>query len=268
MHIQPSEFRQKYDQDRRGDTDLHDQVYYNNSRPKFFAIVEAMAGLPEPKTVLEIGTSRFSRQLKQLCPHWDVHTLDLGTRHQEVSESAAVKFFCGDVLQPLPTPSDFYDLIIFSEVIEHLQGNPRLALRHLLRVLRPGGRLLLTTPNLVRLLNRVKMALGRPPVPEVGPPEWWGGHMREYTYGEIYQMLAQEGFDQIEGGPHLYWDGIRFYMQSGPFHHNEKHQLVFRRRFGGWKIPIGLAYSMTTNLLARWSPSLRHGMLVVARRPL
>lgn len=268
MHIQPARFLEIFDQDRRGDTDLHDKVYYTVTRPKFAALVETMASLPEPRTVLEIGTSRFSRQLKRACPHWEVHTLDLGTNHQDVSEAAGIPFHLGNILSPLSAPRDYYDLIIFSEVIEHLQGNPRLALRHLRECLKPGGRLLLTTPNLGRLLNRVKLLLGRSPVPEIGPPEWWGGHMREYTYPEIRNMLDREGYQLELGGPHMYWDGVDFYMKSGPFETNEDTGKVeFRRRFGGWKMPIGLVYSILTNRIAHWVPSLRHGMLVVATRP-
>lgn len=267
MHIRLDHFLEIFDQDARGDTDPHDKVYYTVTRPKFQALVETMATLPEPQTVLEIGTSRFSRQLKRACPHWDVHTLDLGPSHREVSEAAGVTFYCGSILEPLPAPRDYYDWIVFSEVIEHLQGNPRLALRHLRECLKPGGRLLLTTPNLSRLLNRVKLLLGRSPVPEIGPPEWWGGHMREYTFPEIRNMLSRENFALESGGPHMYWDGIDFYMKSGPFGVNEDTgKLEFHRRFGGWKMPIGLVYSCLTNGIARWVPSLRHGMLVVARR--
>lgn len=268
MHIQSGHFLAVFDQDMRGDTDLHDQVYYTVTRPKFQALVETMAALPEPLTVLEIGTSRFSRQLKRVCPHWEVHTLDLGPAMKEVSEAAGVTFHRGNILEPLPAPRDYYDLIIFSEVIEHLQGNPRLALRHLRDCLKPGGRLLLTTPNLVRLLNRVKMLLGRSAVPEIGPPEWWAGHMREYTFPEIRDMLVREGYHLEQGGPHMYWDGIEFYMKSGPFRQNEvTGKVEFQRRFGGWKMPIGLVYSVLTNRIARWIPNLRHGMLVVGRRP-
>ena len=268
MHIQSAEFLAIFDQDMRGDTDLHDRVYYTVTRPKFLALVDTLAALPEPETVLEIGTSRFSRQLKRVCPDWEVHTLDLGERFKEVSEASGLKFHCGNILQPLPAPRDYYDIIIFSEVIEHLQGNPRLALRHLLACLKPGGRLLLTTPNLVRLINRVKLLIGRSAVPEIGPPEWWGGHMREYTFPEINEMLVREGYQVEQGGPHMYWDGVDFYMKSGPFKQNEDNgQIEFQRRFRGWRWPFGLVYSVLTNRIAQWIPSLRHGMLVVARRP-
>lgn len=267
MHIQMDQFRARFDQDMKGDLELHDRVYYTVTRPKFLALVEAMVQMPEPKKVLEIGTSRFSRQIKGVCPEWEVHTLDLDDLHRGVSEAAGVQFHIGNILSPLPLPPNYFDLIIFSEVIEHLQGNPRLALRHLRECLAPGGRLLLTTPNLGRLINRVKLFLGRSPVPEIGPPEWWAGHMREYTFAEIGTMLRREGYSIESGGPHMYWDGIDFYMKSGPFDRQEETgKVVFHRRFGGWKMPLGLVYSFVTNRIANWFPSLRHGMLVVGQK--
>ena len=46
----------------------------------------------------------------------------------------------------LPLPDNSFDCIILSEVIEHLEA-PQVSIREARRVLRPGGRLLLTTPN-------------------------------------------------------------------------------------------------------------------------
>lgn len=46
----------------------------------------------------------------------------------------------------LPLPDASFDCILLSEVIEHLP-NPRVSIREAVRVLRPGGRLLVTTPN-------------------------------------------------------------------------------------------------------------------------
>lgn len=46
----------------------------------------------------------------------------------------------------LPLASDSFDCILLSEVIEHLQV-PQISIREATRVLRPGGRLLVTTPN-------------------------------------------------------------------------------------------------------------------------
>lgn len=58
-----------------------------------------------------------------------------------------------DLLQRLPYDDASFDTVLLVEVIEHLE-NHRIALSELARVLKPGGVLLLTTPNIMRLNSR------------------------------------------------------------------------------------------------------------------
>lgn len=60
-----------------------------------------------------------------------------------------------DLEQPLPFPDASFDAVLSVEGIEHLE-NPFNFLRELRRVLRPGGQLLLTTPNIAGIRSRVR----------------------------------------------------------------------------------------------------------------
>jgi 2-polyprenyl-3-methyl-5-hydroxy-6-metoxy-1,4-benzoquinol methylase len=57
-----------------------------------------------------------------------------------------VKWITGDLNEPLKLPECVFDVIVAAEVIEHLE-NPRALAREWFRLLRPNGKLILSTPN-------------------------------------------------------------------------------------------------------------------------
>ncbi|HEV3028180.1 MAG TPA: methyltransferase domain-containing protein [Planctomycetota bacterium] len=63
-----------------------------------------------------------------------------------------------DLLKGLPYPAESFDVVLLVEVIEHLE-NHRAAIGELARVLKPGGILVLTTPNIMRLKSRLHFLL-------------------------------------------------------------------------------------------------------------
>lgn len=111
----------------------------------------------------------------------------------------------------LPLPDASTDVIIMSELIEHLI-DPDSALDEARRVLRPGGILLLSTPNLAAWYNRALICLGIQPVfSEVSlrgiygrPGREVAGHLRLYTRRALTQLLTARGFhcERAEGAPY------------------------------------------------------------------
>ncbi|MCU1393887.1 MAG: SAM-dependent methyltransferase [Ilumatobacteraceae bacterium] len=94
-----------------------------------------------------------------------------------------------------PFDSDSFDVVLFCEVIEHLLMDPVAALREIQRVLKPGGCLVVSTPNVARLENIARVASGAniyDPYSGYGP---YGRHNREYTRHELVKLIEFVGFD-------------------------------------------------------------------------
>ena len=73
------------------------------------------------------------------------------------SNEIQYKFIMGD--EPLPYEVDNFDLVIFTEILEHLHESPIEKLNDIKRIIKPNGHLLLTTPNVMNLENKVKFFL-------------------------------------------------------------------------------------------------------------
>lgn len=95
---------------------------------------------------------------------------------------------------PLPYPDDHFDVVLFCEVIEHLTNDPMQALMEIRRVLKPGGRVILTTPNAVSARNVLRIITGKTVHDRYSAYGPYGRHNREYTPAELVQLLGSFGF--------------------------------------------------------------------------
>jgi SAM-dependent methyltransferase len=105
-----------------------------------------------------------------------------------------VKWNLEDV--PYPLPDGQFDVVLLTEVLEHLREYPARSLGEVTRILRPGGRLYLTTPNAAYVVKRFTLLGGT----TVHTPleDWIGGlpharHAREYTFAEVTELLDYVG---------------------------------------------------------------------------
>jgi len=91
-----------------------------------------------------------------------------------------------DLNRPLPFRALSLDGASLIEVIEHIVYAEAL-LQELSRVIRPGGWLILTTPNVAHLTYRWRAVTGHPPKQE-------GYHFRFFTKKTLRQRLERAGF--------------------------------------------------------------------------
>jgi SAM-dependent methyltransferase len=104
----------------------------------------------------------------------------------------------------LPFVDGRFDVISCWETMEHFNFNPVGFIRELHRILKPGGQILLTVPNMAELENRVKLLCGK----SIGPPvegynqfynyfetgRFLGFHWREYVLSEMNYLFSTQKF--------------------------------------------------------------------------
>jgi SAM-dependent methyltransferase len=100
--------------------------------------------------------------------------------------SAGHPALVADLERPLPFRDGSLDGVTLIEAIEHVVAAEALV-DELHRVLRPGGWLVLTTPNVAHLNYRVRAVTGHPPKQE-------GYHVRFFTRATLEAMLSARGF--------------------------------------------------------------------------
>lgn len=101
----------------------------------------------------------------------------------------------------IPSRRDVFDAVICFEVLEHV-FEPRDAGEEILRVLKPGGVLIGSVPNIAFLGNRALLAFGMfcpggSPLTSLKRP-WADPHIRFFTPTTIEAFLREVGFADIE----------------------------------------------------------------------
>ena len=157
-------------------------------------MAEQLRDLPPPAEVLEVGCgdASFTKELVKYSPA--VTAIDISSAQIEENKSrfSGITFLQHDVALQFPFADNTFSAIWCSEVLEHL-FDPAFALREMHRVMKPGGRLLVTVPYHGWFKN-VLIAMFK--YDEHFVPS--NPHIRFYTKNTLGKLAAQAGFESIE----------------------------------------------------------------------
>jgi 2-polyprenyl-3-methyl-5-hydroxy-6-metoxy-1,4-benzoquinol methylase len=156
-------------------------------------------GLPTRARVLDApcgGAAALTRALIEFG--FDAQGADLDT---EPEERLGKMFTNVNLDLPLPWPDRTFDAVFSTEGIEHLENHFSF-LREICRILKPGGWLILTTPNITALRSRVRFFgsgfFGRDSRPLNEASRHPLHHIGLATFPELRYELHMSGFRLIE----------------------------------------------------------------------
>lgn len=152
--------------------------------------------------VLDVGC--FPYHLGAALEMMNHEVYGISSSHEPI-KSSRIKI-CNIEKDTFPFKDNFFDLVICTEVLEHLPQSPLHAIREMHRVTAPRGHVFLTTPNIARSINRAKILLGKSvtyPLHQLLENDGEGSniyhrHNREYTLSEVTTLMR-----------HGYWNVVK-----------------------------------------------------------
>jgi len=249
------------------------EKYFNQHLQRYELILSVLQDLtPVGGRVLDVGAAPGHICLALAKAGYAVHGIvyDLqedweGTPAEDKRfQAAAAKLNlqlaeCDIQTEDFPFEEGHFDVAVFSEVLEHLWLFPARPVREIHRVLKPGGCLVLTTPNAVHLTARLKWLAGRTSFTSLETMLSLPVHMRhnrEYTRDEVERLLRHCGFEAVRSS---FAEWHLWTARKGRSH-------AFDDR-PSWSSARQWAKLAAFGLKAL-HPPLKSGLLAVARKPL
>ncbi len=203
QRIDPDRFHEAFDTLVHAMPNEAQREYGLMHRRRFYELVnlaaELVAGIESP-LMLDVGLSEYVRLYKMFIPGLSLHTLEQpncfnpsGLGIDQPHEADLTRRASRDGSQ---VPRGAFDLVIFAEVIEHLFVNPVEVLEWLLSLLKPNGRLLITTPNMFsKIAWPAFLNYDNPlaPFPKEEFRALGQAHLREYSHIEVLRFIEQAG---------------------------------------------------------------------------
>ena len=237
--------------------------YVGYQAPRFAMLLELLSRHVTQETrILDVGRTLLTEMIESVFER-PVDSLGFEPDAVEPNGARHFHFNLNDTqwrekwLRELPG----YDLIIMAEVIEHLYTSPSLVLGFLQSLLRPGGLLIVQTPNALAIGRRFNMLRGRHPFELIRENPLNPGHFREYTARELEHYGRQLGLAVVLSEHH---HSIDLRNQFALMSRKTEGRAAAKKRTLRHRLhDLGI-----TNFIYRHlPPTLRPGLTVVFQKP-
>ncbi len=179
------------------------QAYYNDKallykipKKRLNKILE-LIGDVSGKKILDIGCASgdLGQQIKRKgsC---EVTGIDISRKSVKEARKVLDNAMVVDLSQGrLPFKKGQFDIVIFSEVVEHL-FNPGVILKEINRILKAGSVLVVTTPNILYWAHRLSFLRGEFKYQKEGPFD--EAHIHFFTFNTLLNLVEDSGFKLVK----------------------------------------------------------------------
>ena len=182
------------------------------------SIVAKIIEQRRPARILDIACGRGTllKHLAGKLPEAVLVGADVSASSVERARADGLDVRQADVSSELPFADQSFDCAVFGEVIEHIV-DPDFALQQISRILRKGGTLIVTTPNIASWCNRILLLAGIQPLCTetslhvnlgrrlelLGQWRPAQGHLKIFTSAALREMLTANGYavELVRGAP-------------------------------------------------------------------
>lgn len=159
-----------------------------------------------------------------------------------------------------------FDALVFSDVLEHVY-DPRTVLENYLELVKPGGRVLISVPNMVVWTNRLKLLLGRVEYDDTGVMD--RTHIRFFTFKAARRLVEAAGcrVERVASTPYLVRAALpllKRLLSRGQAANPDPRALIDSR---GYKLYMKLVYPVEHACAALWRTLFAFRIIVVGVKP-
>ena len=147
-----------------------------------------------PREVLEIGTATGYLSAEMVNRGCVVTGIEQDQEMANIARPQCREMIVADIATLDLSNLGQYDAVVFGDVLEHLR-NPREILQKASALLKPGGKVLMSLPNVANIWVRLNLLFGRFNYSRVGILD--ETHLRFFTLQTMKQLAAESGFDVI-----------------------------------------------------------------------
>ena len=168
--------------------------YFNNTFKPIFRYTKKL----KTGKVLDIGCAygfmlqRFPASFKKFGIDVSEYAINVAKKRLPLAIFKAI-----NIEGKLPFREDFFDVILFNDVLEHLK-NPKIALENIRKILKSGGILYITTPN----LNLVRKNIYK-------YADEKEHHISLFSHRDLMKLLENQGFKIAE-----HWTFLNFFVYA------------------------------------------------------